>query len=332
MCCDRTHSPVLMPPRFIITQPDLDTCLTAVVLGLPPDAEIVVAQGGASEADLADPAVTCIEAGGSGDTARNNWDHHDPGGPTEAACRQAFAARGGDDAMARLVDYVALVDTRPGETPRIPFPSLSALFSGLRLAVPDLRAQFAAGVSLLRAVWVDGLDPFGTLPERPEWLPWLDAKRQNLALLDDARARARIVATARGTVVGAVESEAFGAVGLLYEMGCAIAVVLHPRFGTPPVRKLTVAGSGVRVDWLRPALDAHEPGWGGPATGTILGSPRAGTALTLDEVVDLVVTGEPHGRVTARLGAPTTAAAARARGAPIRREARARSAAPPRRP
>ena len=39
-------------------------------------AEVTVAVGEASSLDLADVAVTCIEAGGAGRTDLRNYDHH----------------------------------------------------------------------------------------------------------------------------------------------------------------------------------------------------------------------------------------------------------------
>jgi len=44
------------------------------------------------------------------------------------------------------------------------------------------------------------------------------------------------------------------------------------------------------VDAVLPKLNALESGWGGPPTGTIVGSPREGSKLTLKEVVGIVKT------------------------------------------
>ena len=57
----------------------------------------------------------------------------------------------------------------------------------------------------------------------------------------------------------------------------------------PPRTKYTVVGNGVRVDSLLPMLNDLEPAnWGGPSHGTILGSPRWGSRLSVEEVIAVV--------------------------------------------
>jgi len=119
--------------KAIIQKVDLDTCLTALILGVDPLAdEVIVVKGEAGEEELSDPAVVCIEAGGSGRSDLNNFDHHDPDRYFEPACRQAWRRQGRADSenpypatgnfaagrqawvrqgaedghLARLVDYV----------------------------------------------------------------------------------------------------------------------------------------------------------------------------------------------------------------------------------
>jgi hypothetical protein len=85
-----------------------------------------------------------------------------------------------------------------------------------------------------------------------------------------------------------VETEVIGALGALYGRGCQIAIAYSPRFGNPPVPKYTIAGNGVRVDSLLQLLNEREAGWGGPAHGTIIGSPRVGSKLKPHEVKAIV--------------------------------------------
>jgi hypothetical protein len=65
-----------------------------------------------------------------------------------------------------------------------------------------------------------------------------------------------------------------------------VVVALNPNYNG--VRKFTIAGNGIRVDSVKDRLNAKEPGWGGPPSGTILGSPREGSNLSLEEVVRIV--------------------------------------------
>lgn len=76
--------------------------------------------------------------------------------------------------------------------------------------------------------------------------------------------------------------------GALYELGCQVAIAFNLSFGKPPVRKYTIGGNRVRVDGLLSVLNDLEPGWGGPAHGTIIGSPRGGTQLDIDRIIAIV--------------------------------------------
>jgi hypothetical protein len=62
----------------IIQKPDLDTCLTGLILGANAGGHLFALSSIVPQALLATPAVLCIEAGGSGQTALNNFAHHDP--------------------------------------------------------------------------------------------------------------------------------------------------------------------------------------------------------------------------------------------------------------
>ena len=325
--------------RVIIQQVDLDTCLTALILGVSPDDEIIVVREGASPEDLADPEVLCIECGGSGQVELNNFDHHDTSEELPPACRQAFDHRFLEDPdrwatrnperwgrmmsplefhlaarlfpdwpsdyerrvavqreIERLVDYVSLLDTQGPEAlkarsglPKGAFPTLSDVFSGMRLSVRDPREQLIKGMEILRLVLERGLDPFGLMPELPEWREYIEAKRRNDEELERAKSRARLFTTRSGLRAGYLETSYFGALGVLYELGCQVAIAYNPEFGDPPVRKYTIGGNGIRVDSLLPLLNAREPGWGGPAHGTVIGSPREeGSRLQPEEVIALV--------------------------------------------
>jgi hypothetical protein len=81
-----------MSRRVVIQKVDLDTALTAFILGVSEKDEIVVVRDKASPEDLADPEVICIECGGSGEVEKGNFDHHDTDQELPPACVQAFQA------------------------------------------------------------------------------------------------------------------------------------------------------------------------------------------------------------------------------------------------
>lgn len=292
--------------RVVVQKVDLDTALTALLLGVSSQDEIVRVRDQAAPEDLRDPAVLCIECGGSGQVHLGNFDHHNTEEDLPPACVQAYRAGFrppcDDEALERLVAYVALLDTQGPEALRLrteteevregegTFPTLSDVFAGMLLGVPGSRTreQLLRGIEILQTVLERGLDPFGRMPSLEEWREYIEAKRRNDEAVREAVAGAKLFRTKRGRRAGFVETEVFGAIGALYERGCEIAVAYAPRFGDPPVPKYTIAGNGVRVDSLLPLLNGREPGWGGPAHGTIIGSPRTGSHLPPEEVLALV--------------------------------------------
>src|ERR1017187_6862418 len=107
--------------RAVFQQADLDTSVAGTILGIGPSTVVVFRLTGALPDELADPAVVCIEAGGSGQTERNNFDHHDTELHLSCAARQAFDARSCPSDYRALVDLAEGVDG--GWNPRpAPFP------------------------------------------------------------------------------------------------------------------------------------------------------------------------------------------------------------------
>lgn len=286
-----------MRTKIVVQKADLDTALTALICGVTEGTEIVVVRDKAGDEDLANPQVICIECGGSGQTELNNFDHHNTDHPLPSACVQAFQKLGNpaDASLQRLVEYVGLLDTQGPEQlkarsrlPKGAFPVLSDVFSGMVLINHDPKAQLLQGIAILRKVLEDKTDPFGLMPQLPQWCDYLEAKRKNDEAIQRAVQGAKRFETRSGLKAGFVETDVIGALGALYGLGYVVVVAYARRFGHPPVPKYTIAGNGVRVDSLLPALNEREPGWGGPAHGTIIGSPRAGTSLKPEDVVSIV--------------------------------------------
>jgi len=282
---------------FYIHKPDLDTCLAAIVLGLAVSDQVVVLPGAAESSVLADPAAVCIEVGGSGQVELNNFDHHDEKQFFPPACRQAYECRhthNDNPDLARLVDYVAIVDDPPAEPVTVHYPSLSNLFSGMLMVTPDPQVQFQRGIALLKRVLEAGYNPFDPLPERPEWQPYLAAKAENKRRLTEGGVleSASFFTTISGLKAGfiSLSDENCNLIvgpGVLYEQGCDIAVIYSPAFGVPPVRKFTIAGHDRAVNHLLPHLVRLESGWGGREK--IIGSPmNGGSVLKENVIIELV--------------------------------------------
>ena len=287
---------------------DLDTCGAAFLLGVSRADEVEVLRGGeATPEDLADPEVVCIEVGGSGQSQLNNWDHHGPEakglGSATLQSWQFICRRQGlwpdDHPISSLVEYIDRLD-RIGPQALGPrqeglFPTLSDVFAGMLLTTRDPVEQLHAGVEILREVNNRGLTArtrgvYERMPveEVEGWLTYAVAKAENNRQVAKAVEKAQWGATSAGLKLAWLKTDFSGAPGALYGVGAQVVVAYSPHFGPAGVPKFTVAGNGVRVDAALPELNAWESGWGGPPTGTILGSPREGSAMTLDEVVGIV--------------------------------------------
>ncbi len=286
-----------MVKRFYIHKVDLDTCLTALVLGISSEDQVTILPGSAAPRLLADPESLCIEVGGSGQVELNNFDHHDESRFFPPACRQAFACRSSHNSrsgLERLVDYVSLVDDPPAEPLKIQYPSLSNLFSGMLMQTLQSDLKFQRGLELLNTVLDQGYDPFAPLSRRPEWRLYLAAKEDNNRRLAESGviAAARYFTTAGGLKAGFIslsekDSDLIVGPGVLYGEGCDIAVVFSPAFGEPPVRKFTIAGRERPVNHLLPHLARLEPGWGGREK--IIGSPQKGGSFLQEKtIIELV--------------------------------------------
>jgi len=281
--------------KTVICKPDLDTCLTALVLNINEYDIVECVQNCASSDDLADPSVRCIECGGSGETDLNNFDHHDPLLSLPPACRQAFALyHNHTPNLTRLVDYVCLVDDPSPDSTIIPFPSLSNLFSGMLMITAGLEVQFRSGVALLQLVIDEGYDPFSTMHERPEWQSYIAAKAENARMVTEVCGPDSIhfFTTASGLKAGFLSlnkkpAHLIVGPGILYKHECDIAIIYSPAFGLPPARKFTIAGHNRQVSHLLSHIALLESDWGGRER--IIGSPRkGGSLLSEDTIITLV--------------------------------------------
>ncbi len=273
--------------KVIIQRVDLDTCLTGLIMDADESDTVICRRGNASMEDLLNPAVLCIEAGGSGWGRLNDFDHHNIEDYLPPACWQALVHQKKlNPELIRLARYVAMVDEAEPVFPYPGFPSLSALFSGMLLTEKEPVAQFFRGLGILKRVLADGIDPYGVMPDISEWRLFRAAKIRNGEQARNSFREARFLASKSGLTVGYLETLAIGGMGRLYRAGCDVGILFSPNFGNPPVPKFTIAGNGIRVFGLKPVFDELEPGWGGQQT--IIGSPRQGTALSRAQVLEVV--------------------------------------------
>jgi hypothetical protein len=275
----------------ISTKVDLDTIATAFLLGVGDQDEIIVVKGNtAPESYLSDPDVICIEVGGSGQTELSNYDHHGENAPLQSACLQAWERLGRPERVKKLVEYVDLLDTQGIKRPDMkkennrPRRFLSDVISGMLLTESDPVKQLILGIKILKEIVEKGYDPFSDIPGFDEYIKMKEENKERLSL---AMQSTRWEVSKGGLRVAILETEYPGAIGALYNQGAQVAIVFNSNF--KGVRKFTIGGNSIRVDSLLSVLNGIDPGWGGPSTGTIIGSPREGSKLSLEEVVKVVI-------------------------------------------
>lgn len=273
--------------RFYLRKPDLDTVFTAFTLEWQEGDKVHLVAETAPAAALADPEIFCLECGGAGEVALGNFDHHNTPLSLPPACLQALHWREPDDPLLwDWGEYVAAVDLGRGRGNGLSGWTLSQLYSGLRLTVPDPVAQLTAGVQLLRTILKLRLTPQEPLPLLPAWEPYRQAKRDLWERLAALLPQAVYFETKAGRRGGLLAAPYPGVHGLLRRQGCDITVALGlPANGG---RHLTIASQGVDLRPLLQQLQRLEPGWGGPAHSTILAAPTAGSALDPTRLLNLI--------------------------------------------
>jgi len=274
--------------KVVISKVDMDTALTAYIIGVKREDEIIVVRERAKQEWLSSEKFICIECGGSGKVEFNNFDHHDEGKDLPAACQQAYEryAQKDDEKLKKLVEYVSIVDTNPKSLPPAQFPTLSSVFSGMLLTVKSKEQQLFKGMDVFKEVIKNGIDPFLTMPELKVWKKYIEAKRKAETELKKAILRAKFFLSKKNLKIGYIETDLPGALGALYEMGADVAIAYSPNFGSPPIRKFTIAGNNINVFHLVDIFNKSEAGWGG--RDTIIGSPRKGTRLSVKHVINIV--------------------------------------------
>lgn len=274
--------------KIIIRKPDLDTCLTALVMGVDDDSSVKIAPNGAEDAELRNREILCIESGGSGMIQWNNLDHHHPQIYYPCACVQAQeVTRKISPKLHHLIKYVSMIDEGRPINPPVPFPSLSSVFSGMILLTPDRKTAFTKGIRLLKLVLSKSLDPFQPMPSFEEWQSYIKAKKRNRLYLEKDLAGVLCLRGKKGTSIAYLKSRSVGGSAELYRQGFNVVVMHNPVLVDYPGIKYTIASQIVQVTGLLGRLNSLEQGWGGRSN--IIGSPAGGSTLAPEKILGLVV-------------------------------------------
>ncbi len=273
--------------KIIIQKADLDTCLTAYICGVCRNDKVFLYTNNASDEEIYNPSILCIEAGGSGLVEYNNFDHHDTENYYPPACLQAYKKLiGYDEKIDNLIRYVCLVDEGKPIEPPVFFPSLSNVFSGMLLVEKNPLEQFFKGIELISKFIQLKLDPFQKVPEYKEWEPYIQTKIKNNEKLKQSLRDVLLFYTNKGRKAGFLKTEAIGGAEAIYSMGCDIAILYNPSFSENSTSKFTIASRNVNVSALLSVISSIESGWGGRTN--IIGSPREGTSIKPEFLIEIV--------------------------------------------
>jgi len=273
----------------VVDKIDLDTVGCAFILGIRQKDMVKVLNGRTiSKEILENPFVICIEIGGSGQVGLNNFDHHEENGPTDSATQQVFSLFGNksDRMMTCLVEYIDTLDTRGKKElekhQKSYFPSLFDIFSGMLLIEKNPVNQLHKGINILKHLVDSNQNPFGPIHG---FQLYSAAAKENINRMKKAAAEAKWMKTKKGRPLVYLETHCRGPINFLYEQGAEIVIAYSPAFGNSSSPKFTIASQEIKLITLSKELEKLEKGWGCQANGIIIGSPKMGSHLTVDQVV-----------------------------------------------
>lgn len=272
---------------------DLDTVSTAAMLtDSLENPKIKHLENKASDRDLKDSSILCIECGGDGLCALNNYDHHE-NDDLPCATVQAFNMIGKPDRFLQFVDHVSYIDTNT-RLCNTPLPlnktgySVSALFSGMLYLYHDENERFTKGYDLIKTIFSsnDLLNSVWNIPLLSDnFKRYANAKSTMQQLLSDELCKAKTFCI-EGYQVMLLHSELAGIHGLLKRNGAAISIAINDN-----LHKISISFTQQTLNFgkiILEKLNRIEPGWGGHIDKGIIASPYQGSSLTDIELCKII--------------------------------------------
>lgn len=310
--------------KVIVEKIDLDTIgsffLHKKTGRVDDQTEIVAKRGQADQNELDNPRILCIECGGSGMIGSGNFDHHNCE-INRSASLQTLKTLPKDKLSLELIHLTNYIDdfdlcgiNKFHEKHSKPqFPGLSDIIAGINLVHSrDPKKALLEGNKVLENIVENKIDPFGQINGFEQYA---EAKRTNDEAIEKVRANVQFIDSAKGLKIGFLKTEYFGAPTVVYQEGAkkygqgeTIAVIAHnPAFGQAKNENKFTVGlnlspaeanqKNLKLNDLAKLLNDmdlavdnyQQKTWGGPATGTIIGSPKGGSALSLEQVLEVFI-------------------------------------------
>lgn len=272
---------------------DLDTVSTVAMLTDSLDnLKIKQLENKASESDLKDSSILCIECGGDGLCALNNYDHH-KNDCLSCATVQAFNMIGAPERFLQFVDHVSYVDTNT-RLCNTPLPlnksgnSVSSLFSGMLYLYHDENERFTKGYELIKTILSsdDLLNSVWNISLLSDnFKRYANAKSTMQQLLSDELCKAKIFCI-EGYQVMLLHSELAEVHGLLKRNGATISIAINDN-----LHKISISFTKQTLPlakFIVEKLNRIEAGWGGHVDKGIIASPYQGSSLTDIEICKIL--------------------------------------------
>jgi|GEM_PF-1867388 len=309
--------------QVLVEKTDLDTIgsffMHKLAGRIEDDCAITSLRGQALPEQLNNPQTLCIECGGSGDIDKGNFDHHAEGGPEESATLQTLKTLPKSKLsleIIHLANYIDSLDRYDQEQIKLKyqntvFPTLSDIVAGINLKhFREPVVALKTGSQVIENILATGQKPTGPISGFDEFA---ELKKNNDEQIDLVRKNVKFLKTSRGNYIGHLETKFFGAPNIIYQEGLKkygtdetiVAVAHNPKFGpennenkftiglnhSPQIAKEKDISLKKLADKLNdPSLDSvvdleKRKTWGGPPTGTVIGSPKGGTNLNMKQVL-----------------------------------------------
>lgn len=272
---------------------DLDTVSTAAMLTDSLDnLKIKHLENKATNRDLKDSSILCIECGGDGLCALNNYDHHE-NDDLPCATVQAFNMIGAPESFLQFVDHVSFIDTNTRLCNTL-LPSnktgysVSALFSGMLYLYHDENERFTKGYALIKTILSsdDLLNTVWNIPLLSDnFKRYANAKTALQHHLSEEICKAKTFSI-DGYKFMILHSELAGVHGLLKRHGATISIAINDN-----LHKISISFAQQTLPiakFILEKLNRIETGWGGHIDKGIIASPYQGSSLTDIELCKII--------------------------------------------
>jgi len=268
---------------------DLDSCMTAAIILGVESPEIEIVDELATGAQLENAAIACIECGWSGDTQRNNWDHHfyAPSGTRTEPNLPPACIQAAQEKLPVIPSVVkAIGEWDLGKTVNnFEHPEIKDIFSGMLLSIKNVKKQAITGIKLCRK-WLAG--DFQLSPEEVEWKRII--KEEYSKKVEAEWKKVEFMDTLGGRAIAYVKSPFWGTLQEIQKRIDEEDIVVVQN---PETNKVTIALNAngpeeMNLKLVCDLLNKIDPGWGGPISGKIIGSPHSGTKLDFNDILDVV--------------------------------------------